>query len=74
MAHSLLPGTLALGDLKLECHVLNDGRRVFTQSEVVRVLTGGRDSGNLNRYLERIPLKSHKLLEGPTIRFRVGNN
>jgi len=72
--HSLLPGTLHIGSVSLECHVLSDGRRVFTQSEVVRVLTGGRDSGNLSRYLERIPLKNKALLEGPTIRFRAGNN
>ena len=40
----------------LECHVLNDGRRVLTQREMVRVLSGGRESGNLGRYLSRNPL------------------
>lgn len=28
--HSLLRGTLPLADVEMECHVLNDGRRVFT--------------------------------------------
>lgn len=34
--------------MEMECHVLNDLRRVFTQREIVRVLSGGRESGNLD--------------------------
>ncbi len=48
---SMFRGMLRIGDVELECHVLSDGRRVFTQGEVVRVLTGGTESSNLARYL-----------------------
>ena len=54
--YSLYPGFLRIGDIDLECHVLDDGRRVLTQRQVVRILSGGRESGNLRRYLERNPL------------------
>jgi hypothetical protein len=64
-------GTLAIGDVTFECHVLNDHRRVFTQREVVRVISGGRESGNLNRYLQRNPLFSDDMLAGRTIQFRT---
>src|SRR5580693_1295590 len=40
---SMFRGNLNLGNLEIECHVLNDGRRVFTQGEVVRVLTRGTE-------------------------------
>lgn len=55
LPYSLYPGTLQVGDIELECHVLDDGRRVLTQRQVVRLLSGGRESGNLSRYLKRIP-------------------
>lgn len=54
--YSMFRGNVAIGDVSLECHVLNDGRRVLTQREVVRLLSGGRESGNLARYLSRNPL------------------
>jgi hypothetical protein len=44
--------------------ILSDEKRVFTQREVVRVLSGGRDSGNLNAYLVRNPLFSNQLTAG----------
>lgn len=69
--HSLMRGTLAIGNLELECHVLSDHRRVFTQREIVRVLSGGRDSGNLRRYLDGNPLISNKLDVGPEIVFSI---
>ena len=50
--YSMFRGTLAIGDVELQCHVLNDGRRVLTQREVVRALSGGRVSGS---YLQNIP-------------------
>lgn len=56
MPYSIFQGTVTFGDMVAECHVLNDFRRVFTQREIVRVLSGGRDSGNLQRYLGRNPL------------------
>lgn len=50
--YSMFKGTLAIGDVGLQCHVLNDGRRVLTQREVVRAISGGRVSGS---YLQNIP-------------------
>jgi hypothetical protein len=78
MPFSMFRGILEMGNLKLECHVLNDGRRVFTQREIVRVLSGGgRESGGLSRYLDNIPLNSNHLSAVPTIEFKIpgtGNN
>lgn len=71
MPASLLRGTLQLGELELECHVLSDGRRVLTQREVVRAISGGRESGNLGRYLERNPLTAKDFHVGPVIRFTI---
>jgi hypothetical protein len=71
MPYSMFPGTVRLGNMDLECHVLNDGRRVFTQREVVRALSGGRESGNLGRYLDRNPLTSQGFSTGPTIPFTI---
>jgi hypothetical protein len=68
---SMFRGTLQIGDQKLECHVLNDERRVFTQREVVKGISGGRDSGNLTAYLERNPLYSNQFSAGATISFRI---
>jgi hypothetical protein len=74
LPYSMFRGTLDLGSVSFECHVLSDGRRVLTQSEVVRVLTGGRERGSLGRYMEAQPLYTRELLEGRTVRFRVPNN
>lgn len=70
---SMFQGKLPIGDLKLDCHVLNDERRVFTQGEMVRALTGGTDSSNLARYLASNPLTTAGLSGGP-IRFRIPGN
>jgi hypothetical protein len=61
---SMFTGTVHIGDMEVEAHVLSDEKRVFTQREVVRVLSGGRDSGNLNAYLVRNPLFSNQLTAG----------
>lgn len=70
---SMFRGTLKFGDMDIECHVLNDGKRVFTQGEVVRVLTGGTESSNLGRYLGRNPLIGNDFSVGP-IPFKVPGN
>src|SRR2546426_4307670 len=41
LPYSLLRGELPLGNLRVECHVLNDFRRVLTQTELLKALTGG---------------------------------
>lgn len=69
--YSLLRGTLKLGALELECHVLNDHRRVLTQREIVKAISGGRDSGNLRAYLDRNPLIVNALDVGAEIEFIV---
>ena len=53
---SMFRGTIKIGNTEYECHVLDDERRVFTQREIVRAISGGRESGNLQRYLDRNPL------------------
>lgn len=72
--YSMFRGNLEIGDIEFECHVLNNGRRVLAQREVVRVLSGGRDSGNLNRYLENNPLYTEGFLDGRIVPFRMPKN
>jgi len=71
LPHSLFRGSLDIGTITFECHVLSDQRRVLTQREVVRLLSGGRDSSNLQRYLTRNPLVPVDFLDGRIIEFRV---
>ena len=54
--YSMFQGTMKIGELELECHVLNDFRRVFTQREVVRILSGGRESGQFAALFGEKPL------------------
>jgi P63C domain len=68
---SMFRGTVRIGDMDIECHVLNDERRVFTQREVVKVLSHGREGGNLARYLERNPLFTNQFSAGPTVDFKI---
>src|SRR5438128_6825881 len=50
---SAFRGTLEMGNLELECHVLSDGRRVMTASEIVRVLRGTRSNPpTIQRYFD----------------------
>jgi len=74
MPFSMFPGQLHMGSVTLDCHVLNDLRRVLSQGQVVRALTGGRDSSNLTRYIEGNPLLPDDLLDGRTVQFRVPGN
>jgi hypothetical protein len=75
LPYSMFPGKLTIGDVEMECHVLSNGARVLTQREMVRMLSGGRESGNLQRYLERNPLTASNYELGPTVRFAIpGSN
>ncbi len=71
MPYSLLLGSLQIGDVTFECHVLSNHRRVLKQREVVRLISGGRESGNLNRYLGRNPLYKADMLTGRTVEFKI---
>jgi hypothetical protein len=68
---SMLRGTLQIGNVQLECHVLSDTRRVLTQREVVRVITAGRESGNLQAYLQTKVFADNPLDLGAMIQFKV---
>jgi hypothetical protein len=59
---SLFQGELKIGGLAFSCHVLDNGKRVITQREVVRALTGVA-SGNLPRYLTTTNLSKYINLE-----------
>lgn len=48
---ALFPGHLEIGDQRLPVYVLDNGKRVINQSEVVRILTDGSTTGFLARYL-----------------------
>lgn len=48
---SIYTGVIKLGDVEIPCYVLNDEKRVLSQREVVKLITGGRDSGDLRKYL-----------------------
>ncbi|HEY8636329.1 MAG TPA: P63C domain-containing protein [Candidatus Limnocylindrales bacterium] len=71
MPYSMYRGFLDVGSVTIEAHVLNDGRRVLTQREVVRLLSPQRDSGTLGRYLERHPLISADDIAQRTIHFAI---
>ena len=47
---ALFPGKLSIGDVEFNVYVLDNRKRVMTQREVVRVLTG-KDSGKLSALL-----------------------
>jgi hypothetical protein len=71
---SMFQGTIRFGQIEAECHVLSDLKRVFTQREVVRVISDGRESGNLQRYLNRNPLLGEHYDRAQTINFVVPPN
>lgn len=74
LPYSMFRGTLNFGGLPLECHVLNDGRRVITQRAIVEVLSGGRRRGDLGAYLQANPLISEETYRGREIPFQIPGN
>jgi hypothetical protein len=74
MPHSMLRGSLTMGETTFECHVLNDPERsrVLTAGEVVRTITGRSSAPtSLNQYLERIPGYQPERIKSRTIQFRI---
>ncbi len=69
--YSILPGELVFGGVEVGCYVLNNLKRVISQKGMVRILGGGRDSGNLQAYLNGNPLFTKDFLAGVTIRFKI---
>lgn len=73
---ALFHGHLEIGDGKYLVYVLDNGKRVISQREVVRALTK-QSKGNLNRYLDTGNLKpfiSSRMLADQTIQFTIPTN
>jgi hypothetical protein len=73
---SLFRGTLEIGDVDFNCHVLDDGKRVIAQREVVRLLTGNV-KGGISRYLEASNLSNYldaDRISSLTVQFRIPGN
>ena len=67
-----VPGTVEIGEMTIECHVLNDGRRVLSSGGVVRALRGTTSKpASLNRYLERLETYEPGMIDGRMINFRI---
>jgi hypothetical protein len=59
-----------LFDGLLDCYVLQDERRVVSQRGIVRGITaGGRESGNLQAYLAKLPSRFGYLATGAEVEF-----
>src|SRR2546426_9252781 len=72
---SMFQGRLQIGEVELECHVLNDGRRVLSQREMVKALSPrGRASGGLRDYLASNPLIDGDSVAVAATRFRIPGN
>ena len=73
---ALFPGKLKVGDSEFHCYVLDNGKRVLSQREVVRALTG-LIKGDLGRYLESQNLKpflDNKVIASQSIQFAIPTN
>lgn len=73
---AIFPGHISIGDGKYLCYVLDNQKRVISQREVVRALTG-QSKGDISRYLETQNLKSFissKLIADQTIQFSIPGN
>lgn len=69
---SAFRGTLQMGELELDCHVLNDGRRVLTASEIVRVLRGTNSKpSSPQRYFDALPEYKDGMFADRMMYFRV---
>jgi P63C domain len=70
---ALFPGKLTIGDQDYAVYVLNNGKRVMAQREVVRALTG-IEKGGLGRYLESQNLRAYidpEDIMSKTINFQI---
>ncbi len=53
------PGQLLVGDYRIGCYVLDDGRRVISRTGATDFLTDGRGGGNLESYVGVKVLEPH---------------
>jgi hypothetical protein len=71
---ALFPGKITIGDSHFTCYVLDNGKRVIPQREVVRAITG-IGKGNLDRYLDSQNLQPYiKGIAKQTIQFTIPGN
>jgi len=72
-------GVLQLGSFELPCYVLTNEKRVLAQNKVVHLISGGRDSGDLGRYLRAkniqrfLPDKFKGAYQKNIFKFMAGN-
>jgi hypothetical protein len=72
LPYSAFPGTLMMGALELECHVLNDSRRVLAGGEIVRALRGTRSKpASVQRYFAGMPNYVPGMFDDRMMHFRV---
>ena len=73
MPYSMFQGEVTIGEVKMACHVLNDGKHVLAQREMVKVISAaGRESGDLQAYISNIPIDTSNLDLGANfVKFRV---
>jgi P63C domain len=70
---ALFRGKLSIGDAQFSVYVLDNGKRVMAQREVVRVLTG-HTKGDLGRYLESQSIRPYidsEKIGRQTIHFKI---
>lgn len=70
---ALFPGKLKIANVEISCYVLDNGKRVMAQREIVRLFTG-HIKGNLSRYLEAQylqPYLPNKSIIDQAIHFKI---
>ncbi|TRZ53639.1 hypothetical protein D4S03_01455 [bacterium] len=70
---ALFRGTLDMGNVSFPCYVLDNGKRVITQREVVRLMTG-HAKGGIDRYLQSSILNGYldpEKIEKQTVEFKL---
>lgn len=73
LPHSLYSGSVRVGPLELNCHVLSDGRRVFIQGAAEAARRGAPRTVELDTFLSRVPAVPGAALHGPNVRFRIAD-
>jgi hypothetical protein len=68
---SLFRGPLTVGGVRLEAHVLADGRRVLDHDGVIELFTGSTDPEGWDRAVAKLPGQDRQPLELPTVSFRI---
>ncbi len=66
-------GYLEIGEARVECYVLEDGKRVITERGAVKALTNGdsHKRNDLGQYLGRLPGRFAELATRPAIEFSL---